>query len=152
MFGMMSGNRVEVTGSNMYSLKVARDSGIKGASTDIGGLASKDKSSASIMLWNYHDDDTTGNVANVQVSINDIPSKKVTITQYQIDDKHSNSYEVWKGIGSPENPTTNQIKRLEKAGQLERISNKSVAVKEGIINLNIDLPRQAVSFIKLSWQ
>lgn len=152
MFGMMSGNRIEVSGSNMYSLKSAIDSGIRGSTTDIGGLASKDKLSAGIMLWNYHDDDTIGNSANVQVTIRDVPSKKVTITQYQIDDKHSNSYEVWKAMGSPHNPTATQIKTLEKAGQLEQVSTKKLAVKEGIINITIDLPRQAVSFLKLTWQ
>ncbi len=151
MFGMMSGTRVEVSGSNMYRLQTARDSGIKGITTDIGGLASKDKASAAIMLWNYHDDDTIGRVANVQLSISEVPSKKVIITQYQIDDKHSNSYEVWKAMGSPENPTTNQIRTLEKAGQLEQISTNVMVVKDGTINLVIDLPRQAVSFMKLTW-
>lgn len=152
MFGMMSGNRVEVSGSNMYSLKSVRDSGIRSSTTDIGGLASKDKLSAGIMLWNYHDDDTTGNSANVQVAISDVPSKKVTITQYQIDDKHSNSYEVWKAMGSPQNPTATQIKTLEKAGQLEQISSNIVSTKNGTIDLTVDLPRQAVSFLKLTWK
>ena len=148
---MMSGNRVEAVSDKMYSLQVAKDSGIRGASTDIGVLASKDKVSAGVMLWNYHDDDTIGNGANVQLSISDVPSKKATVTQYQIDDKHSNSYEVWKAMGSPESPSAAQIKTLENAGQLEQISTKVMAVKDGTINLTVDLPRQAVSFIKLTW-
>lgn len=152
MFGMMSGNRVEVSGSNMYSLKLVRDSGVRGNTTDIGALATKDKNSAGIMLWNYHDNDTVGNSANVQVSISDFASKKVTITRYQIDDKHSNSYEVWKAMCSPQNPTEAQIKTLEKAGHLEQISSSVVTTKNGIINVSIDLPRQAVSFLKLTWK
>jgi xylan 1,4-beta-xylosidase len=88
----------------------------------------------------------------VQVAISDVPSKKVTITQYQIDDKHSNSYEVWKAMGSPQNPTATQIKTLEKAGQLEQISSNIVSTKNGTIDLTVDLPRQAVSFLKLTWK
>ena len=54
-------------------------------------------------------------------------------------------------MGSPESPSAEQIKLLEKAGQLEQVSSKVIAVKEGKINLTVDLPRQAVSFIKLTW-
>ncbi|RYE00599.1 MAG: beta-xylosidase, partial [Sphingobacteriaceae bacterium] len=49
MFGKMSGNRVEVSGSNFYPLKTVRDSSVRNGE-DIGGLASKDKNTASVMV------------------------------------------------------------------------------------------------------
>ena len=56
MFGMMKGKRVAVTGNRMYDLKTFVDSSVR-KQTDIGAIAAKDKSSATIMVWNYHDED-----------------------------------------------------------------------------------------------
>lgn len=42
LFGMMGGKRVEVKANKMYNIKLVADSGIRGATTDIGGLASID--------------------------------------------------------------------------------------------------------------
>ncbi len=61
-------------------------------------------------------------VLRLILNIKGIPAEKATLTQYRIDNEHSNSYEVWKKMGSPQNPTANQIAELEKAGQLEILS------------------------------
>lgn len=123
MFGKMSGQRVAVDASRMYHLRTAIQSSIRGEQTDIGALASKDEKTAAIMIWNYHDDDMQGRAEPVEVTINNLPVKKFKLTHYRIDDKHSNSYEVWKKMGSPQNPTAAQFKALEQAGQLKTLEN-----------------------------
>ncbi|MGI8635505.1 MAG: GH39 family glycosyl hydrolase, partial [Segetibacter sp.] len=71
---------------------------------------------------------------------------------YTIDSEHSNSYEVWKKIGSPQNPTKEQIATLEKAGRLETVGEPvKKTVKGGKLVVPVLLPRQAVSLIKLDW-
>ncbi|RZK56405.1 MAG: beta-xylosidase, partial [Pedobacter sp.] len=88
----------------------------------------------------------------VQIALKGIPAKKVTFTHYTIDSKHSNSYEVWKKMGSPQNPTTEQITILEKAGQLAMLGKpKKLSVNNGTLTLDIALERQAVSLLKLDW-
>ena len=52
----------------------------------------------------------------MNLQIKNIPSNTAMLYQYRIDDKHSNSYEVWKKMGSPQNPTSEQVKELEKSG------------------------------------
>jgi xylan 1,4-beta-xylosidase len=152
MFGKMSGDRVAVESNRMYPLKTVMDSSIRGAQTDIGALASKDAKTAAVMIWNYHDDDKQGPAELVNLQIAHIPAKLVRMTHYRIDDKHSNSYEVWKKMGSPKNPTKVQISKLEKAGQLETIgSAEQLRVENNQLTLHITLPRQGVSLIKLDW-
>ncbi|MDT3401474.1 GH39 family glycosyl hydrolase [Mucilaginibacter terrae] len=153
MFGKMGGNRVEATSNRMYPLKTVMDSSIRGPQTDIGVLASKNERSAGVMIWNYHDDDKQGPAEPVAVTINNIPAKTVTLTHYRIDDKHSNSYEVWKKMGSPQKPTAAQIAQLEKAGQLATMgAPKKLSVgTNNKIDVNIELPRQGVSLLKLDW-
>jgi xylan 1,4-beta-xylosidase len=105
------------------------------------------------MLWNYHDDDLKANDSPVELTIKAIPSKKVKVSEYRIDAEHSNSYEVWKKMGSPQQPTAEQIATLEKAGKLELLApSTEQKVSNGTLTLNINLPRQAVSLIKLTWE
>ncbi|RYG00951.1 MAG: beta-xylosidase, partial [Chitinophagaceae bacterium] len=118
MFGKMSGKRVEVQSDRMVSLDEIVAKSVQGEKTEIGALASIDKKTAGVMVWNYHDLDQAGAAEPVQVKLTGLPTKKATITQYNIDSKYSNSYEVWKKMGSPQNPTQAQIATLEKAGQL----------------------------------
>jgi xylan 1,4-beta-xylosidase len=75
----------------------------------------------------------------------------VTVTEYRIDNEHSNSYEVWKKMGSPQNPTAEQIAELEKAGQLQTMNKPMKLGAKGKIIMGIHLPRQGVSLLKLDW-
>lgn len=150
MFGLMSGSRVEVEGDHMYSLKSILDSSVRGQ-TDIGGLASKDKNSAAVMIWNYHDGDEQGE-NNVKIILSGLSSRKITMTHYRIDNEHSNSYEVWKKMGSPQNPTKAQIDELEKAGKLQSLGKtERLKLINGIAELEFVLPRQGVSLLKFDW-
>jgi len=152
MFGKMSGKRVEVQGNRMYQLKTIVDSSVRGPQTDIGALASKDKNSAAVMIWNYHDEDKQAPAEPINLSISDLSAKKVKITRYLIDNKHSNSYEAWKKMGSPQSPSAEQIKELEKAGQLETDGAPfDMNLKNGQLTLNLALERQGVMLVKLDW-
>lgn len=152
MFGMMKGARVQTLSNRMLPLRTMLDSGVTGAKTDIGALASKDSNSATVMVWNYHDKDVQEPAETIHVNINGIPVQKVKFTEYRIDSDHSNSYEVWKKMGSPQNPTKGQIDQLQKAGQLQAMGQaQNVNVNKGILTLDIELPRQGVSLLKIDW-
>lgn len=152
MFGMMKGNRIEAKSNRMYALSSIFEKSIRGSQSDIGALASADLKTAAVMVWNYHDKDEQGAAEEVQLVIDNIPATKANLEIFIIDQKHSNSYEVWKKMGSPQNPTAEQIAILEKSGKLASVSNKKVSVKSGTIKLSIALKRQAVALVKLDWK
>ena len=152
MLGMMSGNRVEVSGDLRYNFKTICDSGAGGEQTDINALARKNKNVVTVLLWNYHDLDIQDTGSPVVLNIRGIPAEKATVTHYRIDNEHSNSYEVWKKMGSPQNPTADQIGRLEKGGQLEMLSKPSeTRIKDSVATVRMQLPRQAVSLVQVSY-
>jgi xylan 1,4-beta-xylosidase len=151
MFGMMKGKRVESISSSAYPLMVIRDSSVR-KGPDIGAIAARDKKTATVMVWNYHDDDKAFPDANVALKVNGIKGKQVTLTHYRIDKERSNSYEVWKKMGSPQHPSAAQIAQLEEAGKLQTLeAPKKVNVKDEILTLDITLPSQGVSMIKIDW-
>jgi len=152
MFGKMSGKRVAVKSDRMKPLEEIIEKSVQGEQPEIGALASIDKKTAGIMVWNYHDLDQQGAAEQIRLQLSGIPKKKVTVTHYTIDSEHSNSYEVWKKMGSPQNPSVEQIATLEKSGQLATVGKaKKMDVKNGELVVEIALQRQAVSLLKLDW-
>lgn len=152
MFGMMKGKRVEVTGNQNYNYLMVRDSSVRGPKADINALASKDLRTAAVMLWHYHDDDVKTEDAVIEVNIKGLPVQTVlNIHHYRIDDENSNAYEVWKKMGSPENPTAEQIAVLEKAGQLTLLTSPTYVKTNGMMRMAVRLPRQGVSLLKFDW-
>lgn len=151
MFGKMKGQRLKVESNRMYPLQEVMTSSVRG-STDIGALASKEGNTAAVMVWNYHDEDKQAPAEPVSITLRNIAGKKIKMVEYRIDNDHSNSYEVWKKMGSPQNPTPQQIATLQKAGMLQTIGKPSnIKVLNGRADIKIQLPRQAVSLLQLSW-
>jgi len=152
MFGMMKGDLVTVEASNMYPLETVLKSSVRGEKADIGGLASADETSAAVMAWNYHDTDAPAPDTAVTVTLTNIPAKKATLNIYLIDKDNSNSYEVWKKMGSTQSPTAAQISTLEAAGHLKQVSSEKVSVKDGVLVVPLTLQRQAVALVMVEWK
>jgi len=151
MFGQMKGNRVAATSNRMYALNNILDSSIR-KSADIGVLAAGGSREAAVMLWSYHDDDQFAAPENVQVNINGLTGKTVTVTKFKIDQEHSNAYTVWKKMGSPQRPTAAQITQLQKAGQLQQIGQpQRLTVKNNAVSISSALARQDVELLKITW-
>jgi xylan 1,4-beta-xylosidase len=152
MFALMQENKIAVKNKTAIPLDSLIYSGVHGSIADIDALASAGKGGASVMVWNYHDDDLPAPDATVQLTIKHIPGKKVLIHHYQVDKDNSNSYELWKKMGSPQDVTQEQYILLEKAGQLALLSSPEwKIVKNGELQLSFSLPRQAVSLLKIDY-
>jgi xylan 1,4-beta-xylosidase len=54
-------------------------------------------------------------------------------------------------MGSPRQPTKEQIQELEKAGQLQQTAAKTSKVNNGLLQMNIPLQRQGIFFYKIQW-
>lgn len=154
MFGMMSGTRVEVNQENLaYSYIKVRDESVRDDNPDINALAAIGKRSATVMVWNYHDNnDLNVPSTTVQLELRGLLVKKARLNHYRVDQENSNSYRVWKDMGSPQNPNPEQITTLEKAGQLKLFTSPIwLSIEHGTATINMDLPRQGVSLLELIW-
>jgi xylan 1,4-beta-xylosidase len=153
MAAMMSGERVSTSSTGQVSLDDMLNMGVR-QTADVDAIATKAQHEAAIMLWNYHDDDVPAAGVEVQVTIAGTPTgvKQVLLEHYRIDDTYSNSYSVWKAMGSPQMPTPEQYAQLKEAGQLKLLNSPEwLDVSGGKVTIGTNLPRQATSLMRLTW-
>jgi len=151
MLGKMHGDRVAVASTGAAGVESIRDEGVRGPS-DVYALSSRSEKAVEVLVWNYHDDDLPAPPAEIAMTIDGLPAGTPTITQYRVDDSHSNAYEVWKGLGSPPSPTAAQRATLEKAGQLQNVGSATrQRVTDGRLVFNLSLPRQGVALFTITY-
>jgi xylan 1,4-beta-xylosidase len=151
MAGMMDGDRLAVESSARLPLEHIEAEGVRG-SADIDALAARGRDHVSVLVWNYHDDDTTGPAANVNLELAGIPGndRKVLVHEYAIDETNSNAWTAWKKMGSPQQPAPEQYAQLEAAGQLQQaVSPQWRNVRGGALSLTFRLQRQGVWLVRL---
>jgi xylan 1,4-beta-xylosidase len=153
MAGLMQGSRVEVKSSGAVGLDTILKQSVRQA-PDVDGLATSSPGLAAVMLWNYQDDDVPAPGSTVSLSIHGLASsaKRVLIEHYRIDNDHSNAYTVWKQMGSPQTPSAEQFAQLQAAGQLQLLdSPRWVTPQGGSLTIEVQLPRQALSLLRITW-
>jgi xylan 1,4-beta-xylosidase len=154
MFGMLQEQRVEATSSGRLSLDALLENSAR-SRPDIGVIATRGGHSASILVWNYDDNAAVAPPAKIDIEVAGLPGRatQVLTAQYRIDDEHSDSYAVWKAMGSPQHPTPEQTERLKSAGQLQLLSSPAwQQARTGTMGLSLTLPRQGLSLIRLRWR
>ncbi len=153
MFAKMHGERVFVTSDAEVPLDTMLKIGVRDR-PDVSALASRDTNSLAVMVWHYHDDDAPGPDAEVELNLDGLgpPRGTARLRHFRIDATHSNAFTEWKGMGAPQHPTPEQIKRMEKAGKLATLAPRiTTRILDGRATLRVSLPRQAVSLIVLEW-
>jgi xylan 1,4-beta-xylosidase len=153
MAGMMRGQRVATTSSAQIPWPSIITNGVT-AAPDIDALASTDAHSAAILLWNYQDDDLPASASTVTVKVSGLPANvhRVLLQHFRIDATHSNAYTTWLAMGSPQQPTPDQLAQLKQSGQLQLLSSPVwLDVTDSTITLPFNLPRQATSLLHLTW-
>jgi len=155
MAGLMSqphAERVKAESSGAAGVDGILQSGTQ-AVADIDALATRADRQIAVLVWNYDDADLPAPPASIHLALAGVPATaKVLVEHYRIDDAHSNSYTVWKEMGSPAAPSPEQYARLEAAGQLQLLTSPEwMPVKDGSLAVQFELPRHAVSLLRVEW-
>jgi xylan 1,4-beta-xylosidase len=149
MLGMVTGRRAAVDNPAEASLESMLAGGVKGK-PDVHAIAGIDAHSAGILISNYHDSEKPGPPAAIELTIAGLPARRILVQHFRVDDDHSNSYEVWKKMGSPQHPTPEEYGRLEAAGQLQLLDSPRWSSGPQV-RVSFSLPLHGVSLLHLSW-
>jgi xylan 1,4-beta-xylosidase len=152
MFGMMAGDRIEVSQAGHMTAQDIINMGVRGDQPDVHAMASREDKEVMVMVWNFHENDIPAPDADVTINVVGIPDGRALVHHYRIDDDHSNAYTVWQEMGAPQQVTRDQYKKLEASGQLELLTSPEwIDVSDGKAPVQFSLPRQGVSFLQISW-
>jgi xylan 1,4-beta-xylosidase len=154
MCGKMGGTQLSVISSADLGLENDIAKGIRAGSSEVYAIAGLEPKKLAVMVYNYYDDDIPGPAAAVDLSLANLPtSGEATLTEYRIDEDHSNAHTVWVKMGSPAQPNPDQYAQLKQAGQLATMGDpQTVHIDGGKADLKITLSREAVSLLVLEWK
>jgi xylan 1,4-beta-xylosidase len=119
---------------------------------DVSALASRQGNTFWALVWHHHDDDVPGPPADVELSLAGLPAPigPVLLEHYRIDRDHSNAFEPWKRMGSPQKPSPDQYTALQRSSDLTLLgSPRWLRPEGGKLTVRLKLPRQAVSLLVL---
>jgi xylan 1,4-beta-xylosidase len=144
--GLLGDTRVSATSSDAAQ-EVERNGVPKPV---VEALAARGTNEAAVLLVHYRDDDIPTPDARVSLSFSGLPGQ-VTVERFRVDRKHSNAFEAWKAMGSPERPTPEQYRRLEAAGQLQREA-RTISAKGGVVQLKETVPIEGIELVRIRWR
>jgi len=153
MLGMLGSERIDLESNSALETDSILRNGVSGQA-DISGIATIEKQRLSVIVWNYHDQEIAAPAAKVEMIITGLPSgaSRLIVRHYRIDQTHSNAYTTWKQMGSPQQPTPAQYRRLLSAGRLQELTPaEQRSVNQGELRIAFPLPRHAVSLVQISW-
>jgi xylan 1,4-beta-xylosidase len=154
MFGLLQRERVAAESSGQISLDDLLKTSAR-SRPDVRAIATRGKHEMSVLVWNYDDMEVASPPGHASLQIDGLPKGlgDVLVTHYRIDNQHSDAYTVWKAMGSPQNPSPDQIMNLKAAGQLQLLTSPHwLKARDGRLDLSFALPRQALSLVHIEWQ
>ncbi|KAH7053281.1 family 39 glycoside hydrolase [Macrophomina phaseolina] len=149
MLGMMTGDRVRAESDGQVSLDEALAGSVRGK-TDVGVLANPDEERGYVLVWHYHDNDTSFQDAQVDLTIGGLENRtSANLTHVRLDEEHSNSYSLWRALSSPTAPIPVDYELLVAAGKLEELETSgNVSVDEdGKYIMSFALPIRSLSLV-----
>ena len=152
MFGLMAGRSLTVESTGEVASETIRREGVRGK-PDVSALASLAGGRLCVLVWHHHDDDVPGPTAEIEMSLDGLPVEAgpLLVEHFRIDRDHSNAFEAWKRMGSPQHPTPEQAADLMRSSNLAMLNSPEwVRPENGKVTLRFPLPRQAVSLLVLS--
>ena len=152
MFSKMDGVRLPVSSDSAVSLPDMLRSGVRGK-PDVSALAAMKGKKMTVLVWHYHDDDLRGPDAEVRVDLIGTPKGLPKVKRYLVDETHSNSFTAWQAMGSPQEPTAQQIAELEEACKLAELKEAPRFIEEENLSaVMVTLPRQGVTLLEMEWE
>jgi xylan 1,4-beta-xylosidase len=147
MWSRMSGRQLPVASDAEAPLDEMLAGGVRGR-PDVAAIASRDGDSLWVMVWHYHDDDVPGPEARVTLEIPGWNREAVLPTHYRIDEEHSNAFTCWKRMGSPQEPTVEQVAELDRRDGLETTTPPEVRLEGDTLVATFPLPRAGISLLE----
>jgi xylan 1,4-beta-xylosidase len=106
-----------------------------------------------VLVWRHTDDQyqSDDRDAEVTVTVSGLGRRRYDLAHFRIDRDHSNAHTVWQALGSPQDPTPEQLSAIVARQGLEAYEPaRDVDSTGGSADLSLRLPLPAVSLLVLT--
>jgi xylan 1,4-beta-xylosidase len=120
---------------------------------EVDSLASRSSDgTVAVAVWRHTDDQYRRDEHDVpvQVSVTGLDAGRYTLRHLRIDAQHSNSHTVWTELGSPQDPSAEQLAAIRSRQGLEELEPpRELTPTDGSVSLQVTLPLPSVSLLLL---
>jgi xylan 1,4-beta-xylosidase len=118
---------------------------------EVDGIASIDDDRVTLLLWHHADRWRATGSTRVRVNVAGLPwtTGRAAISEWRIDDDHSNAYTEWQRLGRPEDPTTSQLEQLRARMGLESTGTRVIDAADNAAVVEIEVPLHACVLIEV---
>lgn len=158
VFGLMTFQGIRKASFNAFKLlnymgpsRLQSAGGTGSDGVDAMATSSMSGDELQILVYDYYAKlNTTGNDM-VSIKVSNLPSalagKQVFVTQFVVDETHSNPYSVWTGQSSPSDPSEDQLQALKAAQHLALMQPVSTMMVDTSFSTSFTINRQAGTLI-----
>jgi len=115
-----------------------------------GWVTEREDGSFAILLYTHHDDWDIEEEFSAELQLSAFPGSEAVVRHYRIDAGHSNTYEVWKSLGSPDWPDASALDLLHRSEGLQLLCEPyTKEAEEGVLSLKFTIPAHAVSLLEV---
>ena len=152
LMGKLDGEWLQAESDGALPLEQVLGKGIR-REPDVNCVATRDEAGVSVLVWHYHDDNvvTEDQTVPVELSLNGLPEGEVSVREYRMDADHGNSHGAWQKMGSPQEPSAEQVAELQRASELPCIGEERRSASGGSLTLSTRLPRQGVGLYRIEF-
>ena len=151
MMSRLGNRRIGVTSDAAWSISELDATDGSSMREEVDALATRgDDGSVAVLVWRHTDDQYQTDTAEtfVNVAVSGLGEGTYTLNHYRIDMNHSNSYTIWRSLGSPQDPTETELAEIKRRQRLEELEPATTMQStSGELSVDTSLPLPAASLL-----
>jgi xylan 1,4-beta-xylosidase len=153
MLALLGSRRIAAESTARWAVSQLDAAAGRNMPEEIDTLASRSlDNTVTVAVWRHTDDQyqLDDHETPVEVIITGLDATAYTLQHFRIDYSHSNAYSVWRSIGSPQDPTDEELMLITSRQGLEELEpSYETFPAHGSVTLQVRLPLPSVSLLVL---
>lgn len=154
MLAQLGARRLRADSSASWPLSELDSIGGASMPEEVDALASRaEDGTIAVLVWRHTDDQyqVAESEAAVVVEVSGLDAADYSLRHVRIDATHSNAHTVWCAVGSPQDPTDDQLSAIKRRQGLEELEPpRTVRPSDATLALSVSLPLPSVSLLLLT--
>ncbi len=154
MLGRLGEQRISAASDAAWSIEALEHTDGSSMPEEIDSLAARsDDGTVAVLVWRHTDDQyqQAAEEAVATISVTGLELSAYRLSHFRIDRDHSNAHTVWESLGSPQDPSAEELAAVKARQGLEELEDvRTVEADAGALSVQVRLPLPAVSLLILS--